>query len=307
MANPLHFDLQSLRVFIAVAEWGSLTRAAEHCQLTLSAVSKRIAELETVADCALLARHARGVELTTAGRGLLAHATMLLDQVNRMASEMSDYAVGVRGHVRIWANTSAIVQFLPADLKAFLAINPSVRISLEERLSNEIVEAVGNGKADLGVFADNVPAPLLERQRYRDDQLVLLVPASHRFARRKTIGFEEALDEEFVGLNEGSSLLSRMREAALAVNRAIRIRIQVTSFDGICRMIEAGLGIGVLPQGAVRAELLAAGLSTVPLRDPWARRTLWVGAPGDQTLTPEAKRLFEFLSAPKKGRTSRSG
>ena len=299
MANPLHFDLQSLRVFIAVAEWGSLTRAAEHCQLTLSAVSKRIAELEAVADCALLARHARGVELTTAGRGLLAHATQLLDQVNRMASEMSDYAVGVRGHVRIWANTSAIVQFLPGDLKAFLAINPSVRISLEERLSNEIVEAVGTGKADIGVFADNVPAPMLERRRYRGDQLVLLVPASHRFARRKTIGFDEALDEEFVGLNEGSSLLSRMREAALAVNRAIRIRIQVTSFDGICRMIEAGLGIGILPQGAVRDELRAAGLSTVPLRDPWAQRTLWVGAPRDRTLTPEANRLFDFLSAPK--------
>ena len=299
MANPLHFDLQSLRVFLAVAECGSLTRAAEHCQLTLSAVSKRIAELEAVADCALVLRHARGVELTAAGRGLLTHAMQLLDQVNRMASEMGDYAVGVRGHVRIWANTSAIVQFLPADLKAFLAVNPSVRISLEERLSHEIVEAVGTGKADLGVFADNVAAPLLERRRYRGDELVLLMPADHRFAQCETIRFEATLDEEFVGLNEGSSLLSRMRDAALAVDRAIKIRIQVTSFDGICRMIEAGLGIGVLPQGAVRAELRAAGLCTVPLADSWAQRTLWVGAHTAKLLTPEASRLFDFLSAPK--------
>jgi DNA-binding transcriptional LysR family regulator len=299
MANPLHFDLRSLRVFLAVAEYGSLTRAAEHCRLTLSAVSKRIAELEAVADCALILRHARGVELTAAGRGLLAHATQLLDQVNRMAGEMSDYAVGVRGHVRIWANTSAIVQFLPADLKVFLGVNPSVRISLEERLSHEIVEAVSAGKADIGVFADNVTAPLLECRRYRSDDLVLLVPAHHRFAQCETIRFEATLDEEFVGLNEGSSLLSRMRDAALAADRAIKIRIQVTSFDGICRMIEAGLGIGILPQGAVRAELRAAGLRTVPLADSWAQRTLWVGAHAAKTPTPEAARLFDFLSAPK--------
>lgn len=299
MANPLHFDLQSLRVFLAVAEYGSLTRAAEHCQLTLSAVSKRLADLEAVTDCALVLRHPRGVELTAAGRGLQVHAVQLLDQVNRMAGEMSDYAVGVRGHVRIWANTSAIVQFLPTDLKAFLAVNPSVRISLEERLSHEIVDAVGTGKADLGVFADNVAAPLLERRRYRGDDLVLLVPANHRFAQCETIRFEETLDEEFVGLNEGSSLLSRMRDAALAVDRAIKIRIQVTSFDGICRMIEAGLGIGILPQGAVRAELRAAGLRPVPLSDSWAQRTLWVGAHAAKLLTPEASRLLDFLSEPK--------
>lgn len=298
MVNPTHFDLHSLRVFLLVAEYGSLTKAAEHGQLTLSAISKRIAELESVTDCALLIRRSRGVELTAAGRGLLDHASKVLDQVNSMASEMGDYAIGVRGHVRIWANTSAIVQFLPADLARFLDENQGIKVSLEERLSGEIVEAVRSGKADLGVFADNVPALGIERRLYRKDELVLLVPRMHKFAGRESIQFAETLDEEYVGLNAGSSLLARMTDAAFAAERPLKLRIQVTSFDGICRMIEAGLGIGILPRAAVRQELVAAGLRLVSLSDAWSSRTLWVGTSNSTLLAPEAARLFAFISRP---------
>jgi DNA-binding transcriptional LysR family regulator len=285
-----------LRVFLTVAETGSLTRAAERCHMTLSAISKRIAELERATDCALLVRLPRGVELTPAGHGLLNHAMQVLDQVNRMASEMSDFAVGVRGHVRVWANTSSIVQFLPVDLQRFLADNPSVRITLEERQSGEIIEALGDGRADLGLFADNVPAPLVDKRVYRRDRLVLLVPADHALAGAAEIAFADTLDYDYVGLNSGSSLLIRLVDAALAAERPLRLRIQMRSFDGICRMIEAGLGIGILPATAVRPEILAAGLRAVQLTDAWAERTLWVGAKDAQALTPEAAKLFEFMS-----------
>ncbi|PLZ02634.1 GntR family transcriptional regulator [Burkholderia sp. WAC0059] len=296
MVNPTHFDLQSLRIFLLVAEHGSLTKAAERGRLTLSAISKRIAELESVTDCALLIRRPRGVELTPAGRGLQQHASRVLDEINSMASEMGDYAIGVKGHVRLWANTSSIVQFLPADLSHFLDANRSIRISLEERLSGEIVEAVRSGRADLGVFADNVPTHGIERRLYRQDELVLLVAQSHRFARHERLAFAQTLEEEYVGLNSGSSLLARMTDAAFAAGLPLRLRIQVSSFDGICRMIEAGLGIGILPHAAVRPELVATRLRIVRLADPWAIRTLWVGAHDASALTPEAGRLFDFLS-----------
>ncbi|MGA7782836.1 MAG: LysR family transcriptional regulator [Paraburkholderia sp.] len=296
MVNPTHFDLQSLRVFLTVAETGSLTRAAERSHMTLSAISKRIAELERATDCTLLVRLPRGVELTPAGHGLLNHAIQVLDHVNRMASEMSDFAVGVRGHVRVWANTSSIVQFLPTDLQRFLDDNPSVKITLEERQSGEIIEALGDGRADLGIFADNVPAPLVDKRVYRRDQLILLVPANHTLAGATQIAFADTLDYDYVGLNAGSSLLLRLMDAALTAERPLRLRIQVRSFDGICRMIEAGLGIGILPVAAVRPELLAAGLRAVQLTDTWAERTLWVGAKDAQALTPEAAKLFEFMS-----------
>ncbi len=296
MVNPSHFDLQSLRVFLLVAEHGSFTKAAEHGQLTLSAISKRIAELESVTDCMLFMRRPRGVELTAAGRGLLEHATRVLDQVNGMANVMSDYAIGIRGHVTLWANTSSIVQFLPVDLARFLDANRTVKISLEERKSGDIVDALTSGKADLGVFADTVPAHGIERRLYRQDDLVLLVPQSHPLARAESIAFAQTLDEDYVGLSAGSSLLTLMTDAAFKAGRPLKLRIQVSAFDGICRMIEAGLGIGILPRAAVTRELTDTRLAIVTLSDQWARRTLWIGANNLAMSAPDVARLFAFLS-----------
>jgi DNA-binding transcriptional LysR family regulator len=301
MSSFFHYDLQSLRLFIVAAELGSLTRAAEHTNMTLSAVSKRIADLEQSTGCALFVRQPRGVELTAAGKGLLVHARHVVERVNRMANEMSDYAAGVRGHVRMWANTSAIVQFLPRDVRMFLSDNPSVKISLEERLSGEIVAAVTSGDADIGIFADNVPAPDIEKALYRQDKLILLVPNKHPLAAHRRVSFVDTLDYEYVGLNEGSSLLARLLAAAIAAERTLKVRIQVSSFDGICRMIEQGLGIGVLPEAAVRNEILAAGLRAVQLVDDWALRTLWIGARSVAALSPEASRLFNFMSGRAEG------
>lgn len=264
--------------------------------MTLSAASKRIAELERNTGCALLLRQPRGVALTPAGKGLLAHSRYVVERVNRMATEMNDFATGVRGHVRMWANTSAIVQFLPRDLRAFLTDNPSVKISLEERLSGDIISAILSGDADIGIFADNVPATNIQKAVYRRDKLVLLVPNDHPLAGQASVSFVDTLDFEYVGLNEGSSLLSRLLAAALTAERSLKVRIQVSSFDGICRMIEQGLGIGVLPEAAVRNEIVAAGLRPVKLVDDWADRTLFIGARSFDELSPEASRLFNFMS-----------
>ena len=295
MINPAHFDLQSLRVFLLAAEYGSLTRAAEHAGMTLSALSKRIAELERTTDCALFIRLPRGLELTSAGHGLLSHVRSILDGVNRMAVDVGDYAVGVRGHLKIWVNTSAVVQFLPNDLGNFLGKNPQLRVSLDEALSDAIVEAVESGRADMGVFADNVSAPGLEKFVYRTDQLVLLVPPAHPLAELHEVAFTDTLIYDYVGLNQGSSLLRRISDAALRAGKVLNVRIQVSSFDAICRMIEAGLGIGVLPKAAVRTELLGAGLRAVNLTDDWAQRTLYLGVKSVAGLQPEALRLFEYL------------
>lgn len=296
MIKPTHFNLQSLWIFTHVAEHGSVTRASEKTHMTVSAVSKRIADLERTIDCALFLRLPRGLMLTAAGHELLRHAKQVLETVNRMSSAIGDFSTGVRGHVRVWANTSAVVQFLPNDLAAFLGRDPQLRISLEERLSHEVVEAVLSGVADIGVFADKVPATGLRKYHYRDDALVVLVPSGHPLANRSEVQFADTLEYDFVGLNQGSSLLNRMSEAAAALELVLKLRIQVTSFDGICRMIEAGLGIGVLPEGAVRQEILTAGLRVVRLSDSWAARSLWLGVRDPQSLQPEAVKLLEHLT-----------
>jgi DNA-binding transcriptional LysR family regulator len=293
--NPARFDFQSLRVFLLVAQTGSLTKAADKAHMTLSALSKRIAELERTVDCALFIRLPRGLKITPAGLELVQHARGVLDTVNRMAGEMRDFAIGVRGHVRIWANTSAVIQFLPQDLASFLRDQPLIRISLEEQTSDHVVTALLAGEADLGIFADNVPAHGLEKFLYRRDQLVVLVPPDHPLNTLPEVRFSDTLKYDFVGLNQGSSLLQRLTDASIAEDIPLRLRIQVSSFDGICRMIEAGLGIGVLPNGAVRAEILGAGLRALQLTDAWASRTLWIGVKSEAALLPEASKLLAHL------------
>lgn len=295
MTNPLHFDLQSLRVFLLAAELGSLTRAAERAHLTLSAVSKRICDLEKTIDCPLFVRQPRGLELTPAGRELLEHARTILDDVNRMAADIGEFAVGVRGHLRLWANTSAVLQFLPRDLAAFLAERPQVRINLEERLSEEIVAALDSGRIDIGVLADNVPAPTLELRPYRQSRLVLLVPVGHPLAKFGRITFVDTLAYDHISLAHGTSLLRLLIDSAVTAQRILRLRMQVGSFDAISRMVEAGLGIGVVPEAAVRDERLADGLRAIPLTDDWASRTLWIGVKSEEALLPEARELWRFL------------
>ncbi|RPH30172.1 LysR family transcriptional regulator [Buttiauxella warmboldiae] len=295
MVNPGNFDLQSLRLFLLAAESGSLTKAASQFNITLSAASKRIAELEKNFDCRLFIRQPRGLQLTAAGQGMVRHARKVLDNVNQMASEVSDYSTGVLGHIRVAANVSAVIQFLPQDLANFHRQYPRLRILLEEALSENIVEQVDSGSVDIGIFADNVAASGIRTFPYRQDRLVLLVPARHPLATLPSISFAETLGYDYVGLNQGSSLLRRISDAAISAGKILKVTMQVTSFDALCRMIQAELGIGILPSGAISHTLHGQKLVAIPLTDPWAQRTLKIGINAVNPLQPEAEKLLNFL------------
>ncbi|WP_273820633.1 LysR family transcriptional regulator [Pseudomonas asplenii] len=296
MHNLLQLDLLSLRLLVLAADSENLTKAAEQAHLTLSAASKRLAELERVTGCTLFIRLPRGLQITPAGHGLAQHARHMLDNAQRLAHDATDFASGVRGHLRLFANTSAVIQFLPQDLADFLGRNPAVRISLEEALSDMTIEAVQDGKADIGIFADNVPTGGLQVRPYRQDRLVVLAPLEHPLAQRESVSLADTLAYDFIALNQGSSLLDRIRHAAASAGGLLKVRIQVSSFDGICRMIEAGLGIGILPLGSVRPEVLQSRLQAIHLRDAWASRTLNVGVVDATRLSPEAANLFHYLT-----------
>ncbi|WP_323060594.1 LysR family transcriptional regulator [Klebsiella variicola] len=293
--NISHFDLNTLRLFVTAADCRSLTRTAEVSSITLSAVSKRITELERNVNCQLFIRQPRGLELTTAGLGLLRHARALLDSVNSMASELNDYARGAIGHVRVAANVSAVIQFLPEDLAAFFHSNSGIRIYLEEALSDTVIESVDSGRVDIGIFADNVDATALKTFPWRQDTLVLLVPMNHPLALNEEIWFEDTLAWDYVALNQGSSLLRRITDTAVSAGRLLKVSIQVTSFDAVCRMIQSGLGIGILPLKAITPALLGSSLKAITLKDDWALRTLRIGVNAKKILHPEASKLLEFL------------
>jgi DNA-binding transcriptional LysR family regulator len=291
-------DLTSLQLFVAVCELGSIGKAAEREFIAASAVSKRLSDLEATLGTALLYRHTRGVNLTPAGESLLHHARSVLFSLEKMQGELSEYADGVRGHVRVHASISAIVQFLPEDLGRFAREHPQVKIDLEEHLSTEVVRAVQEGAADLGICNTGMlTGHALQTRPYRQDELVLIVPRRHALARRTEVSFEDTLAFDHVGLHSNSSIYLAMRDAAAAAGRSIRLRIHVTGLDAMCRMIHNGLGVGVMPRRAFALMHGAGDLECVSLTDAWAIRSLELVARDFSTLPVTARLLVDHLGA----------
>jgi DNA-binding transcriptional LysR family regulator len=292
-------DLTSLQLFVAVCELGSIGKAAEREFIAASAVSKRLSDLEATLGTPLLYRHTRGVDLTPAGESLLHHARSVLFSLDKMQGELSEYADGVRGHVRIHASISAIVQFLPEDLGRFAQEHGEIKIDLEEHLSTEVLRAVQEGAADLGICNTGVLKNNDELQTlpYREDELVLIVPRGHALARRKAIAFEDSLDFDHVGLHANSSIYLAMQGAAAATGRTIRLRIHVTGLDAMCRMIHNGLGVGVMPRRAFSLMHGVGALDCVALTDAWAQRRIELVARDFSTLPVTARLLVEHLRA----------
>ncbi|WNO06557.1 LysR family transcriptional regulator [Rhodoferax mekongensis] len=290
-------DLTSLQMFVAVCETGSIGKAAEREFIAPSALSKRLSDLELALGSQLLQRHSRGVHPTPAGQSLLHHARSVFFSLDRMHTELTEYADGAKGQVRVHASISATVQFLPEDLGAFIRAHQGIKIDLEEHLSTEVIRAVEEGAADFGVCntADGVGE--LQTLPYRQDQLVLIVPRTHALAREPSVAFADTLALDHVGLHSNSSIYVAMRQAATALGQSIKLRIQVTGLDAMCRMIHNGLGVGVMPLRAFTLMHNAGELAAVPLTDPWAHRRIELVARDFSTLPRSARLLVDHLKS----------
>ncbi len=292
----MRYDFQTLKAFIAIADEGSIAQAAAREHTVPSAISKRVSEMESACGTSLLYRHRRGAFLTPAGMELVAHAKRVVAELERLDGALSDYASGARGQVRLLANTSAIVQFLSADILAFLKKHPTVKIDLEERTSDQTQKLVLEGLADVGIMVAGKPINQLVFQPYQSDQLMVMMPKGHPLARRRQVRFADTLAYDHVGLPRGTSLCEMVVDAAQRLQRPLKLRIQATSFDGLRKMVSAGLGVGVLPQGSVVPYLEVEGLVAKPLMEPWARRQLVVVTRERHLLTRVARMLAEHLS-----------
>lgn len=268
----MHFDLADLRLFIHIGESPSLTQGARRAFLSPAAASARIKALEGQLDTRLLYRDSRGVELTPAGAQLLKHARLIMRQVDYLKSEFTHYGKDSAGHIRIFANTTAVTEFLPEVLAGFLAKRPGVTVDLQERLSRDIVRGVLDGSTDMGIIAGPVEAAGLQVIHFSTDRLVLAVPVGHELALHDQVTLKQTLAYQHIGLHEGSTLLSFLRDHVERIGEHLSLRIQVSSFEAICRMVEAGVGIGVIPESAAIRHSRTMELVTVQLDETWAVR-----------------------------------
>ena len=293
----MRFDLTDLSLFRHVAEAGSITHGAERAHLALAAASTRIRNMEDALGVALFTRGRQGVVPTQAGRTLLAHARTMLRQAERLHEDLGAYSGGLAGQIRVLSNTNALTEFLPEALSSFLAAHPNVSVDLEERLSDEIVGLIAEGVADLGIVAGTVDAGSLETYPFRRDRFVLVVAHDHALAKRAKIGFEEVLDRDFVGLDRASALQRFLAGKAVRIGRPLRLRIQLRSFDAVCRLVECRVGIGIVPETTARRVAKTMAIAIVPLTDSWAVRDLTICIRSMSELPLYARQLVEHLRA----------
>jgi DNA-binding transcriptional LysR family regulator len=269
----MHYDLVDLRVFLTVVDEGNLTHGAQRCNLAPSSVSARIRALEESLGTPLLERRPRGVVPTPAGIVFAEHARRCVAQLEQMHADLFPFSQGVTARVILFANTNALSSFLPDDLGRFFRAHPSVRITLEERNSNNIIAAVAESRADVGVVAIDNEHPQLEFHPYRSDELVLLVPTDSPLRNKPVVRFVDCLDYPFISLQQGAAIHTYLVNHAAALGARLDVRVQVSGYRAIARLVASGAGIGVVPRSAIQLED-QQNLVMLRLGEPWARRDL---------------------------------
>lgn len=268
----MKLELKDFLLFVQVAKTGSLTKAAEQCFLSLAATSARIKAMEEEAGMPLLIREARGVRLTPPGEAFLFHARAVLQQAQQLQSDLQEYGAGLRGHVRVFANTTAVTDFLPDILAAYLMAHPHISVDLQERPNADIASDIREGRADLGIIAGEVDTHGLTSLHFSTDRLVLVAPDEARWQGRAALGFADVLHEHFVGMHRSSTLQTFLGNISQQLGHTLKLRIQLASFDAMCRMVAAGVGIAVVPESAALRSSAQLHLQQIALTDSWAVR-----------------------------------
>ena len=293
----MRFDLTDLRLFLHVHEAGTITGGAHASHMTLASASERIRGMEETLGVALLTRERRGVRVTPAGHTLLLHARLVLSQIDRMHHDLGDYRSGLRGHVRLLCNSSAMSEHLPECISGFLAEHAGMSLDLEERTSEDIVDAVRNQLGEVGVVADSADLQGLAVYPFREDPLVLVCPHGHPLARHKSIAFARVTDHPLVGLGAASALHDHVNQQARRQGKTLHYRVRLRSFESVCRVVGQGIGVAIVPKAVALRHRRSCHISVVTLTDAWARRHLVICVRCLQDLPEHVQQLVHYLTA----------
>lgn len=292
----MRFDLTDLRLFLAVADTGSITHGAADVGLSLPAASERLRDMEAAGQVMLLERGRRGVSLTEAGEALVHHARTVMRQMADMHSELGLHAKAMRTAIRVAANTAAITEYLPAKLATWMTENPRIDVELKERQSADIARAVVRGFVEIGILSDAAGTTELERIPFAQDQLVVIVAKHHRLAGSRRVSFPDILHEQFIGLSAGA-LQEHIESQASRLGGRLKIRTRLRTFEGISNMVAAGAGIAIIPHTAAQRLRKTLPIATVAISDAWAKRNLVIAVRSREELTAAAKSLVDHLAS----------
>ena len=291
----MRYDLVDLKLFRAIADTSSLSAGATQIFLSPGSASYRLKNLERLVGTALFTRTPRGMLLTRAGENLLKHVLTVFSDLERMHAEMSGFASGLRGNIRLYANSSSLNGFLPAHLSRFLVENPQCNIELEEHNSDDIVMSVSDGTADLGIVAADVEAGTLQVFPYAHDRLVLATAPQHPLATRGQIPFAEALDHDFVCMQRSSSNFQFLTQTAAKLGKPLKVRIHAHNFATVLQLSRDNVGIALVPERVLQNTMPADSCAVVAIAEDWAERKLKIVARNVANASHFARTLIDHL------------
>lgn len=289
------YSLLDLEAFANSADAGSVTAGAERMHLSPTSVSIRIHKLEEALGVKLMKRKARGVELTQAGEVVRTCVHKLERSLGDMHRELKPYQNRLRGVLSISANYGAAIDFLPNDISSFLSQRPKVRITLETKATNFVLEDVLAGRADIGIGAFRTRPEGMRFIDYKVDGLVLICRKDHELAERGEVWFKDSLKYDFVSLGEDSSMQKFIFGKAEEHGHSITPRVQVHSQHVLMSLVENGVGIAVASNQAFKTYT-GANLKLVLIKDEWSRRELKICA-SEKLLKSEplAREFIDFI------------
>ena len=292
----MRYNLITLDLFLCASKHKSLAKAAEEKNLVVSAVSKRILDLEKSVGVKLFYRKNSGVELTPPGLEMQKHCEEIFNSIKVMDENIKEHSLESSGTVRVTANSSSITQFLPEDFAAFTKIFPKIKIKLKEKTSKEVILSVKENLSDIGIFSEHVEnTERLKIIDYKRDTLVLVVPEYHQLMSKLTVKIEDFIQYEMVGLEKGSSLQAMLDKQVEKKKFKIKKKVETVSFEGVRGMVEAGLGIAVLPTGAIKPYLKSSKLKIIKIDEKWAKRSIKIAINNDDTIGKAGSLLLNHL------------
>lgn len=288
-------DFTTLRLFLSAVRLGSIAKAADAENIAASAVSKRISELEARLKIPLLQRVPSGVQPTEAAMVMVRHAENIMSTLERMHMELSEYSDGLRGEVKVHANSISIAYALSRDIIAFSTQFPNLNVHLTEEDSEVIVRNVRDGVADLGVISANVEHGDLTVVPYQTIDLMLVVPKDHLLASKTSISFGETAHCQFVNLSKDHWINQLAITGELTKETRPTIRATANSYESLRHMIAIGLGIGILPQTHCVAYEAIEPIKCIHIEDMWSRLNLNLCWKHTDRLSRAAKLLVKNL------------
>lgn len=291
----MRYELTDLRLFMAIAQAKNLSTGAAAVHITASSASYRLKNFEQALGTPMFVRNTRGMELTPAGEAALLHVRELFEGVERMHEDVGRFSSGLKGHVRLIANSSSLNGFITPILGRFLVLNPHIDADIEERPSEIIPGAVLAREADIGIFAGPTTVAGIQVHRYALDQLVIAVPSNHPLAAETEIKMGAALEFDFVCMNRSSSNFVFLRDTAQKTGGQLRVRLHAHNFEAVLSLVDAGVGIALVPRSVVAASPHLRDISILTLAEPWALRELNLAVREDARLPSFAQSFMQFL------------